>query len=334
MHTTLTALISLLIITIMVNTTQTTDAADALTAAAAPAALQTVAAVARTLAAASIAPNTARAYSVACNAFDASGQELTDTGIAEYLAALHEAGRAPASAAQAVAALKFRARLARQPDPTGEQTARVMAGYRRTAHDRGRGQAPAMLADDLAAIVATARTPRPRARGMETADTAHQRGTVDIAIAGLLFHAGLRRSEVSALRAADVQSAAQTPGAVLVTVRTSKTNQDGSAADVRMVKNGAAAALLALAQDANPADALIGLSGQSVGRRLTLAARAAGVDRRLTGHSGRVGLASELTARGASTTDAMLAGGWKTARMVAHYSAGATAERGAVARFL
>lgn len=38
--------------------------------------------------------------------------------------------------------------------------------------------------------------------------------------------------------------------------------------------------------------------------------------------------------RGASTTETMLAGGWKTARMVAHYSAGATAERGAVAKYL
>ena len=51
-------------------------------------------------------------------------------------------------------------------------------------------------------------------------------------------------------------------------------------------------------------------------------------------HSGRVGLASELTSRGASTTDVTLAGNWKTSRMVAHYSAGATAERGAVARYL
>ena len=44
--------------------------------------------------------------------------------------------------------------------------------------------------------------------------------------------------------------------------------------------------------------------------------------------------ASELTARGASTTEVMLAGNWKTARMVAHYSAGATAERGAVRKYL
>ena len=47
-----------------------------------------------------------------------------------------------------------------------------------------------------------------------------------------------------------------------------------------------------------------------------------------------MGLASELTARGASTTAVMRAGAWKTARMVAHYSAGATAELGAVARYL
>ena len=45
-------------------------------------------------------------------------------------------------------------------------------------------------------------------------------------------------------------------------------------------------------------------------------------------HTGRVGLAFEFT------TETMLAGGWKTARMVAHYSAAATAEQGAVAKYL
>ena len=59
-----------------------------------------------------------------------------------------------------------------------------------------------------------------------------------------------------------------------------------------------------------------------------LAARAAGVEH-MTAHSGRVGLASELTSRGASTTGTGgRAGWWRT------YSAGATAERGAVARYL
>ena len=45
-----------------------------------------------------------------------------------------------------------------------------------------------------------------------------------------------------------------------------------------------------------------------VGLRFQGSARAAGVEARVTAHSGRVGLASELTRRGASTTDVMLAG--------------------------
>ena len=129
----------------------------------------------------------------------------------------------------------------------------------------------------------------------------------DAVIASLLFMGGLRRSEVAAVRWADVTDATDGDG-VLVTVRTSKTNQEGDAADVRYLKNGPAKAIRTL--------------------------RAAGIEARVTAHSGRVGLASELTARGASTTEVMLAGNWRTSRMVAHYSAGATAERGAVRKYL
>ena len=116
-------------------------------------------------------------------------------------------------------------------------------------------------------------------------------------------------------------------------MRRSKTDQEGTAADVRYLKSGAAAAVLALrpAAPAPTARVFGGRTPQQLGRRFTAAAAAAGLHGRLTAHSGRVGLASELTARGASTTDVMLAGAWKTARMVAHYSAGATAELGAVA---
>ena len=106
---------------------------------------------------------------------------------------------------------------------------------------------------------------------------------------------------------------------------------------MRYLKNGPAKAirtLRAAAADAAPTDRVIGLSPLQIQRRFTAAARAAGIEARVTAHSGRVGLASELTARGASTTEVMLAGNWKTARMVAHYSAGATAERGAVRKYL
>ena len=290
----------------------------------------------RKLADASLSVNTRRAYAGALRRLDAwrGAAPVDDASLAVYLGALFEAGRAPATAALAVAAVRFRAKLAGQPDPAGEATARVLGGYRRTAADRGRGQAAPLRADGLAAILATAARPRTDGRGVESPTTAHRRGRLDAVIASLLFMGGLRRSEVSALEWRDVSDARDGDG-VLLTVRTSKTNQEGDAADVRYLKNGAAKAIRTLrAADAAPTDRVIGLSPLQIQRRFTAAARAAGIEARVTAHSGRVGLASELTARGASTTEVMLAGNWKTARMVAHYSAGATAERGAVAKYL
>lgn len=108
----------------------------------------------------------------------------------------------------------------------------------------------------------------------------------------------------------------------LVCVSRSKTDQEGASADTRYLKDGAARAVWELRPAGPPAGARVlgGLNGASVARRFGAAARAAGVVGRITGHSGRIGLASELTRRGATTTETMLAGGWKTARMVAHYS--------------
>ena len=108
---------------------------------------------------------------------------------------------------------------------------------------------------------------------------------------------------------------------ILVTVRRSKTNQEGEVKDVRFVKDGVARALRTLRAATGPeaGDRVVPLSAQMIRLRFTAAARAAGVESRVTAHSGHVGLASELTSRGASTTDVMLAGNWKTSRMVAHY---------------
>ena len=291
----------------------------------------------RKLTDASISVNTRRAYAGALRRLDAwrGAAPIDDALLAAYLGAIFEAGRAPATAALAVAAVRFRAKLAGQADPAGPAADRVLGGYRRTAADRGRGQAAPLSTDGLAAILATAERPRTDGRGVESHTTAQRRGRADAVIAGLLFMGGLRRSEVSALEWRDVADASDSDG-LLITVRTSKTNQEGDAADVRYLKNGAAQAIRTLRDDdaAAPTDRVIGLSPIQIQRRFTAAARAAGIEARLTAHSGRVGLASELTARGASTTEVMLAGNWKTARMVAHYSAGAAAERGAVKKYL
>ena len=146
---------------------------------------------ARRLVEASVSENTRRAYAGALGRLDAwlDGWPLHDVTLAAYLAELHDAGRAASSASMAVAAACFRAKLAGQPAPAGERTARVLAGYRRTAADRGRGQAGPFSVSDLAAVLATCHRSRRRGRGVESDEVAAERGRVDAVIAGLLFMA-------------------------------------------------------------------------------------------------------------------------------------------------
>ena len=290
----------------------------------------------RRLAAHSLSANTRAAYTRAVRQFDAwrGAAPATDATLAAYLGELFEQGRAPATAALAVAAVTFRAALTKDT-VRGPLTDRVLAGFRRDGADRGRGQAAPLLADAFAAILATADQRRETGRGRESGRIAARRAALDKALAAVLFQGALRRSEAAALEWRDI-APATTAGAILLTVRRSKTDQEGTAADVRYLKDAAAKAVLALQPaDVDPTTRVFGgLTPQQLGRRFTAAAKAAGIPARLTAHSGRVGLASELTARGASTAAVMRAGAWKTARMVAHYSAGADAERGAVARYL
>ena len=257
---------------------------------------------ARRLVEASVSPNTRRAYAGALRRLDAwlDGRELDDVALAAYLAELHDAGRASSSATMAVAAACFRAKLVGQPTPAGERTARVLAGYRRTAGDRGRGQARPFGAADLAAVLATCHRPRRRGRGVESDQVAHERGRLDAVVAGLLFMAGMRRSEVSALRWADVVDTTDGDG-MLVTVRRSKTNPEGDVNDVRFVKGGVARALCTLRASTSPepGDRVMPLSPQMIGLRFTAAG--AGCWRREPGHRAfgarRVGVGADEPGR-------------------------------------
>ena len=122
---------------------------------------------------------------------------------------------------------------------------------------------------------------------------------------------------MAALEWRDVTDASDEDG-LLIAVRRGKTNPDGETADVRFVKGDVASAVRARRErrgDVDLADRVVGLSAQAISERFAAAGRAAGIELRLTAHSGRVGLATELTARGASAHDVMRAGNWKTVRM-------------------
>ena len=265
----------------------------------------------------SLAPATRRAYRTALAAIRDwhRGQEPTDATLQAYLTARFEAGASPATLRLTLAALRWLAEATESPSPVGRRTNAAMKRLSEAGADRGRGQASPLTYEEAIKVLTTADNP------------------LDGAIVALLFMAGLRRSEAAALEWRDVEDNGD--GTLLIYVRTSKTNRDGSEQDVRLVKNGFADAICELRpDDAQPTDKVLGgRNGRTVCRRFANAAKTAGIKRRLSAHSGRVGLASELTALGASETEVMLAGNWKTSRMVAHYSAGARAERGAVAKY-
>ena len=81
-------------------------------------------------------------------------QRLEDATWAGYLAELLEQGRAPSSASTAVAAARFRARLAGEPSPAGERTD-PGAGGLPADHRRARPGSVPFGAADLAAVLAT-----------------------------------------------------------------------------------------------------------------------------------------------------------------------------------
>ena len=105
----------------------------------------------------------------------------------------------------------------------------MLRGLTRQAACEGRTprQAAALTEEGLAAIRATAHLRRTGPSGrIERASTAHLRGQVDIALASVMRDAMLRRSEAAALTWADMEF--RSDGSARVTVRRSKSDQDGT----------------------------------------------------------------------------------------------------------
>ena len=129
------------------------------------------------------------------------------------------------------------------------------------------------------AATSSARVARVSALAAERSGRWLERGRLDAVIAEVLFMAGMRRSEVSARPWADGADAADGDG-VLVTVRRSKTNQEGEVRDVRFVKGGVARAIRTLRAAANlaPGVRVAPLSPKMVRLQFRAAARAAGVE--------------------------------------------------------
>ena len=279
------------------------------------------------LAKASMAQNTRRAYEAALRGFERSGRPETDAGVAAYLGDLYEEGLSAACAAMAVAALRFRARLGGRPSPVGAASERVLAGFRRLAAERGRGQVAGVRweqADRAAAMAERSGGPG---------------GLRDAAIIAVASDALLRVSEISALDVIDVN-----PDEKTVLVRRSKTDQEGegvlqflgepTVARVRAWLLGASLTEGPLFRAVHRTGRVQAgrLTDRSLRRIVTRWGRAAGVKGRVSGHSLRVGGAQSLASAGASLVEMQIAGRWRSPAMPGRYAQGQLAQHGAVAR--
>ena len=193
----------------------------------------------------------------------------------------------------------------------------------------GQKQARPLDADALAAIRATAVTPRiTRGGSLEMEETALRRGLLDIALASVLSDAGLRISEAADLRWRDVFDAED--GAGLVYIERSKTDQAGEGAYI-VITPDTLTALKLLRQDSeawSDEESVFGLSMSQISRRVDSMARAAGLGEGYSGHSGRVGLAIRMTRRGAPLQAVQTHGRWKSPSMPARYTRSEKGARG------
>ena len=144
--------------------------------------------------------------------------------------------------------------------------AEVLKGWRNQAP--APKQAHALTTDALARIRETVRLPR-RGRGSRTEPTAmaQARGTVDLAIIGVMADAGLRRSEAAALTWTDIEF--WSDGTVRITIRKGK-NQP-QPATVAVTETTARALRDIRPDDTDPAASLFGLTGETLANRLETA---------------------------------------------------------------
>ncbi len=278
-----------------------------------------------------LAPGTRKAYGSALRRLDArlDGRPLTDESLADYLGWLFDRGLVPASAATAVAAVKDRAKRKGEAPPAGECTAAALSAYRRDGAGRGAGQVRGISWEESDRMADLAEA------------CGNIRGLRDALLIRIMSDCMLRVSEAEALDVADLTSSSE---GLLVTVRRSKTDQEGRGTVLFGGPDTARLArkwLDATGIEEGPLFRPVNKAGRVAGSRLSARsmwdivkerAADAGIEGRVSGHSLRVGSAQSLRDRGATTTDLMAAGRWSRVETMAGYVRTQDAEFGPVAR--
>jgi site-specific recombinase XerD len=272
-------------------------------------------------------------YSAWCSGRGVSHLPATAQTVADFVDDQARTKR-PGSVRCLVSTIAHMHRAASLPDPTKEEVAKL--ALRRMHRDKGRRQKQAHgITYDLRNLML-----KHSQRGMI--------GKRDRALLALAYDSGCRRSELVGF---DVENYAPQPdGSATILLRRSKTDQEGQGSVIALPNDTAqliaewitAAGITegALFRAVN-AGGKVGLPlregvdpGRAVARAFRKLARRAGLDdtivTAISGHSTRVGMAQDLTAKGFELPAIMRAGRWKTPVMVARYGENQEAKRGAM----
>ncbi|MCY4653673.1 MAG: tyrosine-type recombinase/integrase [Dehalococcoidia bacterium] len=251
--------------------------------------------------------------------------------VERYIAERAELGRKPSTLRTALAAIAYIHRITDMPSPITEDVRATLKGLTELA-GREQRQAPALTAEGMAAVRATACLPR-RGRGgrPESAEYARARGLMDIAILALMRDALLRVGEASALTWGCLSREPNGTGRLAIVH--SKTDREGRGAVVYVSRQTMTDVDAIRDESAMPGASMFGLTRRQLINRVKAACAAAGLGNRYSGHSARVGMARDLVRAGTELSALMNAGRWRSHDMPAHYTRAEAAGRGAVAQY-
>ncbi len=220
--------------------------------------------------------------------------------MATFLAAETSNGTKPSTLARRIAAIRYAHKLAQLDSPTDSEAVKAtLRGIRRTVGAGKVRKAPAVAA---------------KVRSMVALAPDGLKGLRDRALLLMGFAGAFRRSELVALDVADI---AETETGLLVTIRRSKTDQDGEGVTIAIARGDVACPARALREwldaagiEAGPIFRPINKAGAVSAERLTdrsvanivkAYAERAGFDASLfSGHSLRSGFLTSAAAKGAS----------------------------------
>jgi site-specific recombinase XerD len=240
-----------------------------------------------------------RIFEAWCRHRGVSGLPATPATVAAFLASDVEAGSRPSTLGRRVAAIRYAHKLAGHPAPTDDERVKAtMRGIRRSLGTAPRKKAPATAERIIAMALSTGED---------------LKGLRDRALLLIGFAGAFRRSELVAL---DLEDLEESELGFKVTIRHSKTDQEGAGQTIAIVRGSVACPVVALKAWLEAAGISTGpvfrsvkkggvvagrLPAQSVADIVKDYAERVGLDRTLfAGHSMRSGFLTSAAKRGAS----------------------------------